>query len=624
MTRLSRFGTPRSVDPRPLFIGGHVAASLKRPDVLLGLFIALGLLGSPLYNTALVRSQLIGAAAVGPHGSVAVLCAGLALAWRATLRRSHVWADPGALTWSDFDDGYSGRLGRRLPVDRAARVATAAPVGDRRENALHRGLLAGWAARLTTVPDRRENMPPRRLLAGWTTRFTTAASADSRRESTPTRRLLARWATRFTTVPSIDDRRSRTRRLLTGRTARVATAAPDNDRPENMPPRRLLAGWTTRFTTAASADGRRQGALHSRLLARWTTRFTTVPSVDDRSESTPPRRLFAGWTTRFATVAYSDGGRSRVLRQRLLAGWAVRFATVAYFFIVAGVLIGFPPDVVGPLALSVAVAALALVMARRRPVFGEAVLPLVPAVLGVFPDTPLWIFAAVAAAAALLLAWSPPLSPTRDTLVRHFRERLVRRTSAAFLDVWALLPTGRPVHWRRALDGRFIVTRYVVTGTLARRHALGLPVFLALAVTAAHTTFPGVTSVWLLGLGSYLALLPFAAPIAQLHRVPGLRRWLDASELRLLLVMASVLVALAACWTAVVALLGVPVTLGSLVAVVAAAYSVVRTVTRGPLEFSSMGLVLYEGVLIPTGLLRQLARGPDLLIIGLLLCGLLP
>ncbi|WP_432848942.1 hypothetical protein ACQPXB_49030 [Amycolatopsis sp. CA-161197] len=499
MTRLSRFGTPRSVDPRPLFIGGHVAASLKRPDVLLGLFIALGLLGSPLYNTALVRSQLIGAAAVGPHGSVAVLCAGLALAWRATLRRSHVWADPGALTWSDFDDGYSGRLGRRLPVDRAARVATAAPVGDRREGALHRRRLAGRAAR-----------------------------------------------------------------------------------------------------------------------------FTTVPSVDDRSESMPPRRLLAGWTTRFTTVAYSDSGRSRVLHRRLLAGWAVRFATVAYFFIVAGVLIGFPPDVVGPLALSVAVAALALVMARRRPVFGEAVLPLVPAVLGVFPDTPLWIFAAVAAAAALLLAWSPPLSLTRDTLVRHFRERLVRRTSAAFLDVWALLPAGRPVRWRRALDGRFIVTRYVVTGTLARRHALGLPVFLALAVTAAHTTFPGVTSVWLLGPGSYLALLPFAAPIAQLHRVPGLRRWLDASELRLRLVMASVLVALAACWTAVVALLGVPVTLGSLVAVVATAYSVVRTVTRGPLEFSSMGLVLYEGVLIPTGLLRQLARGPDLLIIGLLLCGLLP
>ncbi|MEV4600417.1 hypothetical protein AB0K15_23810 [Amycolatopsis sp. NPDC049253] len=368
-----------------------------------------------------MRSQLIGAAAVGPHGCVAVLCAGLALAWRATLRRGHVWADPAALTWSDF-----------------------------------------------------------------------------------------------------------------------------------------------------------------------------------------------------------DGDRPRVLRQRLLAGWAARFATVAYFFVVAGVLIGFPPDVVGPLALSVAVAALALVMARRRPLLGEAALPFVPAVLGVFPNTPLWIFTAAAAAAALLLAWSPPLFPTRETLVHHFRERLVRRTSAAFLDVWALLPAGRPVRWRRGLDGRFIVTRFVVTGTLARRHALGLPVFLALAVTATHTTFPGVPSVWLLGLGSYLGLLPFAAPIAQLHRVAGLRRWLDASELRLRLVMASALVVLAACWTAAVALLGVPVPLGSLVAVVVAAYSVVRTVTRGPLEFSSMGLVLYEGVLIPTGLLRQLTRGPDLLIIGLLLCGLLP
>ncbi|WIX80845.1 hypothetical protein QRX50_08805 [Amycolatopsis carbonis] len=513
---------------RPLRVGvrrGNLAASLKRPDVLLGLFIALGLLGSPLYNTALVRSQLIGDAAVGPHGSVAVLCAGLALAWRATLRRGHVWADPASLTWADFDGGRSRELRRRVG-------------------------------------------------AGWATRFATAADLDGHRE-----RVLRR---------------------------------------------RLLAGWATRFATTADLDYRRENALHRRLLARRATRFATVTDSDGRREGPLHRRLLAGWATRFATVTDSDSHRERVLRRRLLAGWATRFATVAYFFVVAGVLIGFPPDVVGPLALSVAVAALALVTARRRPLCGEAVLPLAPAVLGVFPDTPLWIFAAVAAAAAFLLAWSPPLSPRRDTLVRHFRERLVRRTSTAFLDVWALLPAGRPVRWRRALDGRFILTRYVVTGTLARRHALGLPVLLALAVTATHTTFPGVTSVWLLGLGSYLALLPFAAPIAQLHRVPGLRRWLDASEPRLRLVMASVLVALAACWTAAVTLLGVPVTLGSLAAVVVAAYSVVRTVTRGPLEFSSMGLVLYEGVLIPTGLLRQLARGPDLLIIGLLLCGLLP
>ncbi|MFI5607615.1 hypothetical protein [Amycolatopsis sp. NPDC051903] len=396
---------------------------MKRPDLWLCVFVVAGVLGSPLYNTALVRAQLIGDAPVGPLGSVAVLCAGLALAWRATLRRGHLWADPAALTWSDF-----------------------------------------------------------------------------------------------------------------------------------------------------------------------------------------------------------DGRRPAVLSRRLVFGWGARFAVAGYFFVVAGVLIGFPPGVVGPLALYVGVAVLALVMARRRPFPGESLLPLVPAVLGVVSDAPLWIFAVAAFVAAAGLAWAPPLAQTagRATLVHHFRERLVRRTSTAFLDVWALLPAGRRVPWQRAFAGRFVVLRYVLVGVLARRHALGLPVFLGLAVTAAHATFPAVTSVWLLGLGAYLALLPFAAPVAQLHRVPGLRRWLDASETRLRLTTALVLTVLGAGWTSVVWLLGVPVTFGSVVAVLVAGYAVVRTVSRGPLDFSVMGLVLYEGVLIPAGLVRQLAHGPDLLLVGLFVCGFLP
>ncbi|MGW4482490.1 hypothetical protein ACWEOE_01500 [Amycolatopsis sp. NPDC004368] len=392
---------------------------MKRPDLVLCWFIVAGVVLSPLYNTALVRSQLLGDAPVGPSGSVAVLCAGLALAWRATLRRGHLRADPATLTWADF-----------------------------------------------------------------------------------------------------------------------------------------------------------------------------------------------------------DGRRPRVLTRRLLGGWAVRFAVVGYFFVVAGVLIGFPSG--QAVFLYVAVAALALVMARRPALRGEAVLPLVPAVLGAFPVGPLWIFAVVALGAAVVLAWTPPAASTvsRSELVWAFGSRLAARTATAFLDVWALLPAGRPVPWMAL--GRPAALRYVVAGALARRHALGLPVFLALAVTAVHTTFPALSSVWLLGLGGYLALLPFAAPLAQLHRVPALRRWLTTSEPRLRLATASVLVVLAAVWTFAVILLGVPVSLGSLVAVLVAAYAVVRSVTRGPVDFGAMNLVLYEGVLIPTGLVRQLARGPDLLIIGLLLCGLLP
>ncbi|WP_033289939.1 hypothetical protein [Amycolatopsis jejuensis] len=391
---------------------------MKRPDLVLSLVIAAGILGSPFYNTALVREQLIGSAPVSALGSVVVLCTGLALAWRSTLRRGYLWAQPATLTWGDF-----------------------------------------------------------------------------------------------------------------------------------------------------------------------------------------------------------DGRRPVVLTRRLLLDWAARFGVAAYFFAVSGMLIGFPASLLGPIALYLTVAALALVMGRRPPFPGESLLPLTLAFALVVP---LWTYALAAGLAAAALAWSPPRPHTacRRTLVRQFTERMVRRTSAAFLDVWALLPAGRPVPWRIGLAGRFVVTRYVVMGTLARRHALGLPVFLALAVLAAHVTFPAVSAVWLLGLGGYLALLPFTAPVAQLHRVPALRRWLDVPNLRLHAVTCGFLSLLALAWAGVVLLLGVPVPAGALVAVLVAALSAVRSVTRGPLDFSSMGMVLYEGVLIPAGLVRQLVRGPDLLVIGLVVASL--
>ena len=393
---------------------------MKRPDLILALVIAGGLLGSPFYNTELVRGQLIGGAPVGALGSLLVLCTGLALAWRATLRRGYLWAHPATLTWDDF-----------------------------------------------------------------------------------------------------------------------------------------------------------------------------------------------------------DGQRPAVLTQRLVLDWAARFAVAGYFFAVSGMLIGFPSSLVGPAVLFVVIAALALLMGRRRPFPGESLLPLTLALPLIIP---LWtyVLAAALAAALLVRSVSLPHTASRDTLIRHHAERMVRRTSAAFLDVWALLPAGRPVPWRTALDSRFVVTRYVVTGVLARRSTLGLPVFLALAVVATHATFPAVTSAWLIGIGGYLGLLPFTAPIAQLHRVPGLRRWLNASNLRLHAVTCAFLCFLALLWAGVVLLLGIPATLGAIVAALLAALSAVRSVTRGPLDFSSMGLVLYEGVLIPAGLVRQLVRGPDLLLLGLIAASFLP
>lgn len=391
----------------------------ERADRLVALIVVAGVLGSPFYQTDATREQLLGTATVPPQATLAVLCLSLALAWRSTLRRGWLWADPAQLTWSDF-----------------------------------------------------------------------------------------------------------------------------------------------------------------------------------------------------------DGSRPRTLTRRLVLSWAGRFALAGYATVVSGILIGLP-DVPVACLLFCGVAALALAMARRPPIRVETVAPLALAALGVaavWVDVRwFWLCGGISAFAAIVLVRGEPLAARagRAELVRAFRERMVRRMAASFLDVWVLLPAGRPVSW--GLAGRFVVVRYLLAGIAARGRSLGLPVFLAAAIAALHPVVPDVGGLWWTGLGGYLAVLPLAAPVAQLYRVPGLRRWLGCTDRTLRLTAAGVLFLPVAGWFGVLLLVGVPFSAPAALAVPLTAFAIVRTVTRGPIDFANVGLVSLEGVIVPAGLVVQLARGPELLLLGLAL-----
>lgn len=329
-----------------------------------------------------------------------------------------------------------------------------------------------------------------------------------------------------------------------------------------------------------------------------------------------------------------DGSRPKMLLRRLISGWVVRFAAVAYAVGVGGMLLGWPTSLL-PLcaALFASVAALAFAAARTAagPVrrWTEQLVPLALTVVGTLVASGvlgvgiLWGVALVLAVPAAVLAagTSLPLSAQRAELVEGFFARMIRRTSAGFLDVWALLPQGRALAWRSAFAGGPLVIRFAVVGVLTRGRSALFALLLAVTMAALHVVLPGSDPLWWLGLGGYFAILPLSASIAQLHRVPGLRRWLDCDDRVLRLASAGVLLAVAALWFAVTLALGVPWSVPAALTVPLVVAAVVRTVTRPPVDFHRLGLFTVEGLVLPVGLVVQLARGPEVLVIGLLLLG---
>jgi hypothetical protein len=343
-----------------------------------------------------------------------------------------------------------------------------------------------------------------------------------------------------------------------------------------------------------------------------------------------------------ARLTWADASDARIgqIGRRLWVGWLVRLLAVAYVTALAILLLGGNPWLPAGYAVfgGVGVCAVALARRRRGPVtvwLGNLVVLGLAALAGLCAVRPvgstwLWVVAgaAVVGAVVLVVGSGSPRRPSvaacagRDELVRGYLARLVRRVSVTFGDALALLPASRPIPWTRLLAGRAVVVRFALFGVLARAGSLVLSLLLVIAAAVLHRVFPLVDSAWVVGAGAYFAALPCAATLAQLRGVPSLRRWLGCTDMTLRLVTAAVVLVVVAVWFGLVGVLGVPVTGATGLAAVVAVGAVVRTVGRPALDYGNVGVtVTPDGNLVPVGLIVQLVRGPEVLVIGLLVAG---
>ncbi|MGW5051082.1 hypothetical protein [Actinokineospora sp. NPDC004072] len=310
-----------------------------------------------------------------------------------------------------------------------------------------------------------------------------------------------------------------------------------------------------------------------------------------------------------ARLTWDDtGDRARLVHGPMVRAWAVRFGIVGYLLVAAGQVLGWSG---WPAALAVVLAGAAYAYsAARRVRRGEHLAPFALAVAGALFAPAAWLWAI---AAALLVAaaavWGPPARPGRRELVRGHNAHVVRSVAAAFGDVLSLLPRPRPTRGR--LDSTL---RLVVSGIAARRGMLAAAALLALAAPVLHAVFPVVAPVWWAGLGAYFAVLPLAGGLAEATAVAGLRRWLPQSDTELWLTAVVVLMVVAGLWLAAAVLAGLP---AAPAAVPVAAVAVARTVSRPDLDYTPGPTADVGGVALPANLVRQLVRGPFLLVIGL-------
>jgi hypothetical protein len=344
-----------------------------------------------------------------------------------------------------------------------------------------------------------------------------------------------------------------------------------------------------------------------------------------------------------AQLTWDDTTDARVGRigRRLWSAWVVRFAAVGYVAAVTGLLVGgWAPWLPACAALFASTALFALVLARRLAhtvtawltnlvTVGFAVLAVLASAVRPGPPV-LWVVAGAAVLGAVGFAFGSgpfrrPRIATgtgRDDLVERFRERVVRRVSVTFGDALAMLPPARPIPLPGLLAGRGVVARFVLAGVLARARSMLLPLLLVVGVAVLHRVFHQVTSVWWLGVGGYLAAVPFAAPLAQLSGMPGLRRWLGCTDQTLRLATAAVVAVVVVVWGCLAVALGVPASAPAVLAAVVAVGAVVRTVTRPALDYGNVGVASTpDGNLVPVGLILQLVHGPELLVIGLVVAG---
>ncbi|OLR90932.1 hypothetical protein [Actinokineospora bangkokensis] len=303
--------------------------------------------------------------------------------------------------------------------------------------------------------------------------------------------------------------------------------------------------------------------------------------------------------------------RDKRVRRRLLLTGGVRFAAVFYAAVVACLVVGEQDS---KALISVAgFGAAALVSASRKSPDG-LLDPAAAVVVAYWPG--LWVGLGTVLGSALGGLWRPKHVPTRDELVRGWRARQVRSTSVLFGDLLGLLPAARPVRRLRVRGAGGVV----LAGALGRWPALPLVALVVLTAPLVARVVTGVPGLVWVAVAAYLAALPFAGALAEVHRVRGLARWVPARKR--VLVAWTGLLALVVGGVAVggVALLGLPF---EPLAAPVAALAVLRTVTRPQVDYAALGVVPVGMGVLPVGLVYQVLRGPDLLAAGALLVGLL-
>lgn len=319
--------------------------------------------------------------------------------------------------------------------------------------------------------------------------------------------------------------------------------------------------------------------------------------------------------------------RGRVVTLRLLGAWTgvvtVTGYSAALMLAVGGA--GLDQWRAG-IAVVAATAVVAFVSARRTSLRFDAFGPLVLAVLGlavaafgVGPEA-VEFGAAVVLVAALPLAFGGEPVPRagRSALLAGWDGRVLRSVAVTFLDPMMLLPPSAPIGLSLRPPTPL---RLAVAGTLGRSRYAGAVVLVGFAVVVAHIALPTLPEAVLAGLGAYVALTPFGAGLGELWRNPGRRRWLGSSNRELVLAHGVVLAVAGLVWAAVLAVValaaGTSFTASAWLAVPLAVLSILRTVTRTAVDYANPGFVDTPMGPMPANLTRQLFRGLDLLVIGI-------
>ncbi len=322
--------------------------------------------------------------------------------------------------------------------------------------------------------------------------------------------------------------------------------------------------------------------------------------------------------------------RARVVTLRLLGAWTGVVVVTGYL---AALLLA-----VGGAGLEQWRAAVAVVVATGVAAFASArrtslrldalgplalaVLGLVIAALGLGPATVQFVAAGMLAAALPLAFGGEPVSRAgRAALLAGWDGRVLRSVAVTFLDPMMLLPPSAPtggLSLRRPTP-----LRLAWAGTVGRARYAGAALLVGLAVVVAHIAVPTVPGAVLIGIGGYVALTPFGGGLGELWRNPGRRRWVGSADRALVLAHGLVLAGVGLLWGTVLVVVtlagGTSFAATAWLAVPLSVLSILRTVTRTAVDYANPGFVDTPMGPMPANLARQLFRGLDLQLVGIVL-----